>query len=120
MGSPARSAAADASTRETQELAARVEQTPAVTVVVPTYNEADNLPRLVERLDEALSGRSSGYEIALVDDDSPDGTWSVGQTLAALWVLTTAGLPALVGQAVGVGAAASWNFLGNTWWTWSV
>lgn len=58
------------------------EQTPAVSVVIPTYNEADNLPALVERLDEALGDQPGGYELIVVDDDSPDGTWRVAHTLA--------------------------------------
>jgi len=41
-----------------------------ILVVVPTYNERDNLPKLVERL-LALPER---VEILVVDDGSPDGT----------------------------------------------
>ncbi|PSG98346.1 dolichol monophosphate mannose synthase [Thermoplasmatales archaeon SW_10_69_26] len=57
------------------------EARPAVTVVVPTYNEADNLATLLERIDRALSATSS-YEVLIVDDDSPDETWRVGERLA--------------------------------------
>ncbi|MFN3803935.1 MAG: polyprenol monophosphomannose synthase, partial [Pyrobaculum sp.] len=48
------------------------------TVVVPTYNEAENLPELVERLHRALGG---GYEVVVVDDNSPDGTGEVARRL---------------------------------------
>jgi dolichol-phosphate mannosyltransferase len=41
-------------------------------VVVPTYNERDNVAILVERLHQVLSGVS--WEVVFVDDDSPDGT----------------------------------------------
>ena len=41
-------------------------------VVIPTYNEKDNIAHLVERVDESLSGYS--YELIVVDDNSPDGT----------------------------------------------
>lgn len=68
-----------------RETAERSGQAPAVTVVVPTYNEAANLPPLVEAIDEAMADREGGYEILVVDDDSPDGTWRVAQTLAPVY-----------------------------------
>lgn len=45
---------------------------PELCVVVPTFNEAGNVPVLVERLGEVLSGID--WEIVFVDDNSPDGT----------------------------------------------
>lgn len=54
--------------------------TPTVSVVVPTFNESQNLPRLVELLDKALAG--TPWEVVFVDDDSPDGTWQVAKQLA--------------------------------------
>lgn len=51
---------------------------PLVTVVVPTYNEAGNIGVLLERLFRALESRGIGcFEVIVVDDDSPDGTWRV-------------------------------------------
>lgn len=44
-----------------------------VSVVLPTYNERDNILGLIERLEEVLRGEHR-YEIVVVDDDSPDGT----------------------------------------------
>ena len=41
-----------------------------ILVVVPTYNERDNLPKMVER----LLALPDGVEILVVDDGSPDGT----------------------------------------------
>jgi dolichol-phosphate mannosyltransferase len=52
-----------------------------VTIVSPTYNEAENVPRLVHDVGTALSGID--YELLIVDDDSPDRTWAVAQQLAA-------------------------------------
>ena len=43
-----------------------------LTVVVPTYNERDNIGELVAALDRALSGIR--WQLIVVDDDSPDGT----------------------------------------------
>lgn len=48
-----------------------------VTVVVPTYNERDNLPHL------AAAVRLHGYRLLIVDDASPDGTGAVADAVAA-------------------------------------
>ena len=45
---------------------------PELAVVIPTFNERDNLEPLVASLDQALAGIA--YEVIFVDDDSPDGT----------------------------------------------
>ncbi len=47
-----------------------------VTVVVPTYNERNNLPHLV------ASVRLHGYRIIIVDDGSPDGTGLIADGIA--------------------------------------
>jgi dolichol-phosphate mannosyltransferase len=57
------------------------ETTPLVSVVTPTYNEAANVPILVERVHAAL-GRVP-HEVIVADDDSPDRTWEVAERLAA-------------------------------------
>lgn len=44
-----------------------------VSVVVPTYNEADTIVEVIDRLHAALAGYA--HEILVVDDDSPDLTW---------------------------------------------
>ncbi|MCP4177983.1 MAG: glycosyltransferase family 2 protein [bacterium] len=43
-----------------------------VSIVVPTYKEAENIPVLVKQIDEALKNRYQ-YEIIIVDDNSQDG-----------------------------------------------
>ncbi len=48
-------------------------------VVVPTYNEADNLSTLVGEL---LALDLSGLEVLVVDDNSPDGTGQIADDLA--------------------------------------
>src|SRR5271170_4866835 len=45
---------------------------PELAVVIPTLNERDNVPLVVERLNRVLAGVS--WEVIFVDDDSPDGT----------------------------------------------
>lgn len=47
---------------------------PKVSVVIPTYCEAENLPILVRRLSDALCTAGMEYEIVVVDDNSPDAT----------------------------------------------
>lgn len=51
-----------------------------LTVVVPTFNEHDNVELLLIRLDAALCGID--WEVVYVDDDSPDGTANKVRALA--------------------------------------
>lgn len=50
-------------------------------MITPTFNEAENLPVLIERLHTALLDVT--HEIIVADDDSPDGTWEVADRIAA-------------------------------------
>src|SRR5207247_568687 len=62
---------------------------PELSLVVPVYNERDNLPLLVEEIARALGGAGAGagagtgrrYEIVAVDDGSTDGSLEVLKTL---------------------------------------
>lgn len=54
-----------------------------VSVIVPTYREAENLPVLVPRVAAALEQASLRGEIIVVDDNSPDATEQVCSQLAA-------------------------------------
>ena len=51
-----------------------------LSVISPTFNEAENVPRLVEQLARVL--HAIDYEILIVDDDSPDRTWSVARDIS--------------------------------------
>jgi dolichol-phosphate mannosyltransferase len=58
--------------------------TPDVWLILPTYNEADNLCSVVAAARDALSSVSPGsYRILIVDDSSPDGTGRVADGIAA-------------------------------------
>ena len=46
----------------------------SLSVVVPVYNEADNIPALVERLEASLASWPGEVEFLFVDDGSTDGT----------------------------------------------
>jgi dolichol-phosphate mannosyltransferase len=55
-----------------------------LSLVIPTYKESDNINNVVrilsQLLDESIPGH---YELIVVDDDSPDRTWEIAQSLTA-------------------------------------
>ncbi len=54
-----------------------------LSLVIPTFNEAKNLPVLVDQLDALLRPvLGDAFELVVVDDDSPDRTWEVALELA--------------------------------------
>lgn len=53
-----------------------------LTIVVPTYKEAENLPLLAEAVHDALGTLSIDYRLLIVDDNSPDDTVAVCERLA--------------------------------------
>jgi len=59
-----------------------VEPAPYLSVVVPVYNEAENIPRLYERLTEELEQLDVSYEIIAVDDGSRDQSFAILRNLA--------------------------------------
>jgi len=54
-----------------------------LSVIVPTYNEKENIPELIARVEEALRGVP--HEVVVVDDNSPDGTAEVAEELGRLY-----------------------------------
>ena len=50
-----------------------------LSIVVPTYMEAENIPMLVEEVENALKDVS--FELIIVDDNSPDGTATLAERL---------------------------------------
>ena len=57
----------------------RSTQVPAISGVVPAYNEAANLPLLLQELTQALAALSPRWEVIVVDDGSRDDTAAVLQ-----------------------------------------
>ena len=55
---------------------------PGLSVVVPVYGSEAILPELVRRLEVTLPAIASRYELVLVNDSSPDGSWDVIGKLA--------------------------------------
>ena len=56
---------------------------PALSLVVPVYNEAENLPLLWREIDAVLAKLGRTAEIIIVDDGSTDGSADVTRQLAA-------------------------------------
>jgi dolichol-phosphate mannosyltransferase len=59
---------------------AQVFEFPQLSVVIPTFNERDNVTTLFRRLEKTLAGIP--FEAVFVDDNSPDGTWQVLRELS--------------------------------------
>lgn len=57
--------------------------TPQVSVVIPIYNEAENLLDLVTRVHDAIAPTGRAFELICVDDGSRDGSARMLETLAA-------------------------------------
>jgi ribosomal protein S18 len=58
-------------------------QPPELSILVPAYREAANLPLVCKRLEEALDRSGIAAEILLIDDGSPDDTYEVA--LRQMW-----------------------------------
>jgi len=53
----------------------------AVSVIVPTYNERENLPILIETINKVFVEEKIVGEIVIIDDNSPDGTGQLAEHL---------------------------------------
>lgn len=60
---------------------------PAVSIVVPTYNERDRLEDLVARAADTFRAHRLSAELVVVDDNSPDGTGALADRLAERYPL---------------------------------
>lgn len=48
-----------------------------VTVIIPTYNEKENIGDLIEKTFQVVKNQKDDYQILVVDDNSPDGTGEI-------------------------------------------
>ncbi len=51
-----------------------------ISIIIPTYNEAGNIRKLISAIRAELSRKD--FEIIIVDDNSPDGTWKISRELS--------------------------------------
>ncbi|MCS7109018.1 MAG: glycosyltransferase family 2 protein [Sulfolobales archaeon] len=51
-----------------------------LSIIVPTYNEGENIEELIRRIGKSLNGVE--YEVLVVDDNSPDGTADIAEKLS--------------------------------------
>lgn len=71
--------------QEATDLDVRVAQSQqGMTVIIPTYNERENIKQIIARCLDALHDEPFETEILVVDDDSPDRTWEVAREAFAL------------------------------------
>ena len=54
--------------------------TPKLSIVVPVYRSEDCLPELMSAITKALAPYDWNYEVILVNDFSPDGSWKTIQS----------------------------------------
>lgn len=52
-----------------------------ISIVIPAYNEEENIPQLYSVLTSVLNNLSVDWEIIVIDDGSQDGTWDIIQEL---------------------------------------
>ena len=55
-------------------------------VILPTYNERENLPLITQFLHDTFTSSNLNYELVIVDDSSPDNTLAVAQSLQSIFV----------------------------------
>ncbi len=60
---------------------ASIHQRIKVSLIIPTYNERLNIGILLKQVYEVLKETGHAFEVIVVDDDSPDGTWHVVQEM---------------------------------------
>lgn len=61
------------------------EKRPKYSILLPTYNERENLPYMVYFLTETLEPLEVDYEIVVIDDNSPDGTLKTAENLQKVY-----------------------------------
>jgi len=54
-------------------------------IILPTYNERDNLPIITQLIHDTFADTKLNYEIVVVDDNSPDLTLEVAQSLQSIF-----------------------------------
>lgn len=66
-----------------------------VSIVLPTYNERENIVELIRQLDQYL--QDYDYEVVVVDDNSPDGTATIAEELSSKYPIRVLKRPSKMG-----------------------
>ncbi|MHA1249022.1 MAG: polyprenol monophosphomannose synthase [Candidatus Helarchaeota archaeon] len=53
-----------------------------ISIVIPTYNEVDNLGLIIEKINHVMKTYKFNFEIIIIDDNSPDGTGILADQLS--------------------------------------
>ncbi|MDP9016874.1 MAG: polyprenol monophosphomannose synthase [Candidatus Eremiobacteraeota bacterium] len=77
-------------------------------IVIPTYNEAGGIERLITSLSEVFTKNNLDGEIVIVDDNSPDGTGAIVDRLAQTYPVRCLHRPGKMGLSSGV--IDGWKF----------
>jgi dolichol-phosphate mannosyltransferase len=77
-------------------------------IVIPTYNEAGGIAKLIETLAEVFRSNGLDGEIIVVDDNSPDGTGAIVDALAEKYPVRCLHRPGKMGLSSGV--IDGWKF----------
>jgi dolichol-phosphate mannosyltransferase len=72
--------------RQAADRQPRAEAQPSVTVVVPTWREAESLPHLLDELAAVREAHGLDLDVLIVDDDSRDGSVELVESRAEPWV----------------------------------
>src|SRR5438067_13783554 len=85
-----------------------------VSVVLPAYNERDNVAAEIDRIRAALDASGLSYEIIVVDDASTDGTADVLRDVCGIRLITLSrnggsGTARRIGTTAATGAVVVWT-----------
>jgi dolichol-phosphate mannosyltransferase len=58
---------------------------PTYSIILPTYNEKDNLPIIIWLIMKYMEREEVKFEVIVVDDNSPDGTTEVAKDLQKIY-----------------------------------
>jgi dolichol-phosphate mannosyltransferase len=65
---------------------ALLQQIPSISIIVPTYREAENIAVLIDRIKQLIESKDLNVEMIIVDDDSDDGIDAIVEKLGQPWV----------------------------------
>lgn len=60
-------------------------QEPRIAIIIPTYNERDNIEEIIESIENSLNQTAFEFHIIVVDDNSSDGTARICENLSGVF-----------------------------------